>query len=208
MKIKDIEDLTIRDINNMRTTELLDALAYSKKVLRSRYQRQKTAGYTAPIWKGRTPNRIKTKYPQWMLQEVTRDMSPDLKTQLNTVRNSIINQLTESKQLLNAQTTTVTGYNKWKGHVKNKLQLDPNRDLSEAEEQKIWNIYNRTNEQNPGIKQMISYKEMLKVIEQVVREHQRTHLKTVNRALTDAINEAEGREGLNRYTPGDLQLIE
>lgn len=172
MKIDDITKLTTADINKLTLPELESILGTGKKVLLQRQRRQKAAGIKSPIWKQHTtPYKMKTK---------------------GLTRNEAVAALTEQRQLLTSQTTTMTGFRKWNQRVSNALEGVKGADqLSEKQLSKIFDLYGKIQEMHPSLLYKIDYREVLKTITESVEEHPRRKLNTVDQIVKEALEKYE-----------------
>lgn len=162
MTLDSLQGLTMDQINNMSTKEIETALKYGKSILMRRYKNQKKKlGETAPVFKGKNnPYRLKT-------------------TKLT--RNQAVARLVKTVSLTKAQTTTVTGYKKWK--KKNQILTDAKTETSKADLKKIWDFADRIDEINPSLRNIVDYKKILSTITQVVNNHKRVTRDMINKAM-------------------------
>lgn len=132
MKISDITN--IDPFRSKNKEEIDRAVQEGRKYLRQRRKRQRQRGINAPIW-GNKLNQLRKK-PK-------------------TIEESR-HQLREVQKLLNAQTTTVKGFNKWLHNItktiKGKKRMSAKKDFKDLEYLKdFWSMYNMIQDVMPGI---------------------------------------------------------
>ena len=169
MKLDELQNITMADINNMSTDDIQCALKYGKKILVNRYKTQKKIiGTVAPVFKENIPYNIRT---------------------TNLTRNQTVSRLVSTIQQTKAKTTTVQGFKSWR-KKQNKL-FDKTKgtgkpqknELTEKDYKKIWDMYNRVEELHPALTSVIDYKKVVETITEYVKNHERVSLGNIDKTL-------------------------
>ena len=155
-----LKSLSGRDIYNMSDKEIKTLAKAGKQILMERYEKQKTTTGVAPIWRGNNPYKMKT---------------------VKSGRESDIRTLMREIQLLSDKTTTTRGYQTWLNRQMNFLDVG---ELSESQIKKIWDAYDKINEEYKGFKYAIDYHTIVRTIASMVQANSRVSFKNIERAMS------------------------
>ena len=174
MTLDTLQSLTMDDINNMSMDELHSALKYGKRILVTRYNRQKKylGGDVAPVFSDeKNPYLIETE---------------------GLTRQQTVNRLKKVIQTTEAKTTTVTGYKSWRrkqerifGTPESKRKKTPfvKERLTEEDYKTIWDIYDKLEQEMPSLTEKIHYQKVVNIITEYTRTHKRITKTTVTKAI-------------------------
>mgnify|MGYP003291039888 CR=1 FL=1 len=159
MKLQDIQNLTISDIDKMSRSELESILKYQKRILMNRYKSQKSSGEVAPVFKGsNNPYRLKT---------------------TNLSKNQQVAQFKKMSRLTTAKTTTLSGYKSWKKKQTKVFKTE----LTQKQSKKVWDLYDRLQEVHPALTSIIDYKKIIKQITSIVENKKRVTFDMVDKTM-------------------------
>lgn len=124
---------------------------------------------------------------------------------LFTTKGKNLNQLrqefTRAKSFLESQTSTITGYKKWKRKTISRMK-DRNISITEKEFFDFWNIYNQLEERHPDIQEKSFKYKVMTAISKMMQDKRRT-VKSIVRKMEAELDDIETGESewIKDYDP-------